>query len=224
MSAMKEKDIDFNKQYWDEFYSNNHKHTPSQFCVSVVTELKEGSCVVELGSGNGRDSLYFSSQGFVTFAMDLSKQAVESCQQQSKTRSIQHASFFQGDLTSKSDVNHVINTARKNCEAGAEVAFYSRFVMHSLDDSQEKNFLNILAESIKVGERIYFEFRSQEDESLDKHFGNHYRRYVDTETFKTRLLGAGFEVDYEIIGQGMAKYKEEDPYVARFIANKTSSL
>ncbi len=79
---------DYNKQYWNEFYSNNHKHTPSQFCVSVVTELKEGSCVVELGSGNGRDSLYFSSQGFVTVAMDLSKQAVESCQQQTKTRNI----------------------------------------------------------------------------------------------------------------------------------------
>lgn len=217
---MSEKDIDYNKQYWNEFYKNNHKHTPSQFCVSVITELNENSCVVELGSGNGRDSLYFSSQGFVTTAIDLSKQAIETSQQQTKLRNIKHASFFKGDLTSKNDVRTIINKARQNCAEVSELAFYSRFVMHSLDDSQEQKLLDILSDLVKQGERIYFEFRSQEDESLDKHFGNHYRRYVDTESFKERLINAGFEVNYEIIGQGMAKYKEEDPYVARFIATK----
>lgn len=221
---MREKDIDYNKQYWNEFYKNNHKLTPSQFCVSVITELKDGSCVVELGSGNGRDSLYFSSQGFVTVAIDLSKQAIETCQQQTKLRNIKHASFYKGDLTSKEDVSYIINKARKKCAEGSELAFYSRFVMHSLDDNQEQKLLVLLSELIKKGERIYFEFRSQEDENLDKHFGNHYRRYVDTELFKERLINGGFEVNYEIIGQGMAKYKEEDPYVARFIATKVKSL
>ena len=28
------------------------------------------------------------------------------------------------------------------------------------------------------------------------------------------------DIDYRIIGQGMAKYKEEDPFVARIIATK----
>ncbi|TDR23232.1 class I SAM-dependent methyltransferase [Marinicella litoralis] len=220
---MTEKNIDYNKQYWNEFYKNNHKLTPSQFCVSVLTELADQTCLVELGSGNGRDSFYFSSQGFVTVAMDLSKQAIESCKQQATQRKIKHASFYQGDLTSSSDVGHVIAKARTDKKEGGDMAFYSRFVMHSLDDEQEQAFLGILSEQVLSGEKVYFEFRSKEDENLDKHFGNHYRRYVDTAVFKQRLDAAGFELEYEVIGQGMAKYKEEDPFVARFIARKVNN-
>ena len=76
---MTSKDIEFNKAYWNDFYQSNHKHTPSQFCVCVLTEISPNAVVVELGSGNGRDSHYFASQGHVTVAMDLSQQAVESC-------------------------------------------------------------------------------------------------------------------------------------------------
>lgn len=217
---MTEKNIDYNKHYWNEFYKNNHKLTPSQFCVSVLNELADNTCLVELGSGNGRDSFYFSSQGVVTVAMDLSKQAIESCKQQATKRKFKHTSFFQGDLTSISDVSHVVKNARESKNGDGNVAFYSRFVMHSLDDEQESALLDILSELVLVDEKVYFEFRSQEDENLDKHFGNHYRRYVDTTKFKARLNAAGFELEYEVIGQGMAKYKEEDPFVARFIARK----
>jgi len=219
---MTEKNIEHNKQYWNDFYKNNHKLTPSQFCVSVLNELADNTCLVELGSGNGRDSFYFSSQGFVTVAMDLSKQAIESCKLQASQRQIEHASFYLGDLTSKNDVDNVIQHARKSKKECGHIAFYSRFVMHSLDDDQETAFLQILSELILPGEKIYFEFRSKEDENLDKHFGNHYRRYIDTMQFKDKLKRAGFELEYQVVGQGMAKYKEEDPFVARFIARKVS--
>lgn len=216
---MESKNIAANKDYWDNFYKHNFKHTPSQFCVCVLTEIPDNATVVELGSGNGRDSLYFASQGHTTVALDLSHAAIESCQVEVKKRKVEHATFIQADLTSHADVSQAIETARKKSH-DSPIVFYSRFVMHSLDDAQEQALLQILSTAIKKGESIYFEFRSQEDETLDKHFGGHYRRYVNTDVFTQRLHDLGFNINYQLIGQGMAKYKEEDPFVIRVIAEK----
>lgn len=217
---MNKKDIGFNKSYWDAFYKNNFKHTPSQFCVCVLTELAKDAVIVELGSGNGRDSLYFANQGHMTVALDLSHEAIASCEAQAKKINTEHAYFVQADLTDKQKLKSTIEKTRLKA-ANKPLTFYSRFVMHSLDDNQEVALLDILANNLQKDEKVYFEFRSQEDASLDKHFGGHYRRYVDTEQFLSRLTQRGFEIKYSLIGQGMAKYKEEDPFVIRIIAVKS---
>jgi len=215
------KNVEFNKNYWDSFYSKNQRHTPSQFCVCVLTEINKDAVVVELGSGNGRDSHYFASQGHITIAMDLSEQAIKSCEDLAQARDIKHSTFYQGDLTSAESIKTVIDQARKKAN-GNDMVFYSRFVMHSIDDKQEHVFLTNLAANMQPGDVIYFEFRSTEDAQLDKHYGGHYRRYVDTDNFLAQLENQfGFTITYSITGQGMAKYKEEDPFVSRIIARKT---
>ena len=216
---MDKKNIAVNKEYWDHFYQSNFKHTPSQFCVCVLTEIPDDAIIVELGSGNGRDSLYFASQGHETVALDLSQKAIESCQSESANRNVKHATFIQADLTSYNDVSSVIKLAREKA-INKDLIFYSRFVIHSLDDNQEQVLLKTLSKCMHPNDLIYFEFRSKEDELLDKHFGGHYRRYVDTDVFFQRLVNFGFAIEYNHIGQGMAKYKEEDPFVVRIIAKK----
>jgi len=70
---------------------------------------------------------------------------------------------------------------------------------------------------------VYFEFRSKEDAELKKHYGGHFRRYVNTDTFKDQLVNKfGYSIDYSITGKGMAKFQEEDPFVSRLIARKIS--
>ncbi|MCF6287722.1 MAG: class I SAM-dependent methyltransferase [Proteobacteria bacterium] len=216
---METKDIELNKEYWDKFYQSNFKHTPSQFCVCVLTEIPDNVVILELGSGNGRDSLYFASQGYQTIALDLSSQAIESCNKASVERNIEHVTFIQADLSKLKDVNKAVSIARSKA-ANAKIVFYSRFVMHSLDDAQEIEFLNNLSTYMQADELIYFEFRSKEDAKLDKYFGGHYRRYIDTDNFIQRLNNLNFKINYQLVGQGMAKYKAEDPFVARIIAQK----
>ena len=215
-----DKDIEFNKNYWDEFYATWNRLTPSQFCVSVITELPLDVVVVELGSGNGRDAHYFASQGHITVAMDLSHQAIESCKEQvAQINNIDHATFFQGDLTDEAAIEKVIKSARALAE-DKRIVFYSRFIIHSLGDDQEVIFLKLISERMQSGEMIYFEFRSKEDAKITKHYKGHFRRYVDTSVFKKRLLKFGFNIEYSITGQGMAKFKEEDPFVCRITAVK----
>jgi hypothetical protein len=217
---MKVKDIEFNQKYWDDFYSSNHKHTPSQFSVCMLSEINADATIVELGSGNGRDAHFFASQGHFTVAMDLSHQAIKSCEDLAKSRNIEHSIFFQGDLTSRESIQKVIDYARKNSEK-QEITFYSRFVMHSVDDEQELAFLTTLSDCMKSNECVYFEFRSKEDSELIKHYGGHFRRYVNTDSFIQQLVQKfGFEIEYSITGKGMAKFKEEDAFVSRVIARK----
>lgn len=216
---MESKNIEVNKDYWNKFYQSNFKHTPSQFCVCVLTEIPEETVIVELGSGNGRDSLYFASQGHQVVALDLSKEAIESCIHECAQRKIDHTTFIQADLSKLKDVSEAVAIARLKSD-NETVIYYSRFVMHSLDDVQEVKFLKILSNCMQSEELVYFEFRSKEDASLDKHFGGHYRRYVDTNVFIKRLNDLGMKINYKLIGQGMAKYKEEDPFVVRIIAQK----
>ena len=217
---MANKNIELNKKYWDSFYQHNHKHTPSQFCVCVLTEINPDATIIEFGSGNGRDSHYFASQGHITIAMDLSFEAIKCCKDVANSRNINHLTFFQNDITNRESIEEIVNYAREEsiCK---EIVFYSRFVMHSLDDKQEQDFLRVLSDYMRPDELIYFEFRSKEDSKLNKYYGGHFRRFIETDKF-VRFLSEklGFIIDYTITGRGMAKFKEEDPFVSRVIARK----
>ena len=215
-----DKDDALNSQYWDEFYKQNHGHLPSQFCVSVLSDTDPANGIVELGSGNGRDAHYFASQGRITTAMDISEQAVISCETYAAEAKIRHSSFLRGDITNSIDLSALVRTARAAL-ANRAVTFYSRFVMHALNDEQEQRLLRLLPEHVKSGEQVFFEFRAKEDAALKKTFGGHYRRFIDTDTFVAQLTDElGFKLDYRVTGCGMAKYKDEDPVVSRVVVCK----
>ena len=213
-------DLKSNEKYWDKFYQQHVIRAPSQFCVMVATEVKSDNCIVEFGCGNGRDSLYFSSMGFDVSAMDLSEEAVASCRMSAGARGLQNVEFAQGSIADKSDLTQLLNSARKKSKSG-RVTGYSRFVMHSVDDAQETAFMKCISSEMQSGEKVYLEYRSKEDAKLEKTFGGHYRRFVDTDELTKKATEDGkFKLLYQITGQGMARYKSEDPFVSRVILEK----
>ena len=221
---MKFKDKKAEQDYWNDFYSKSFIDVPSQFCVSITSDLHKKKTIVEFGSGAGRDSLYLASIGYIAVAMDLSVEAVEKCNNAMQKRGIEHAVFLCGDMSSSDDVKEVIDTARNYAHNDeSKLVVYSRFVMHALDDQQEDLFLTALTENMNQSEYLYLEFRSTEDMETEKYFGNdnHFRRYIDSDKFVSNLKTKyGFDVIYSITGQGMARYKNEDPFVSRIIAVK----
>ena len=221
---MKFKDKKAEQDYWNDFYSRSFIDVPSQFCVSITTDVPKKKTIVEFGSGAGRDSLYLASIGYVAVAMDLSVEAVEKCNNAMQKQGVEHAVFLCGDMSSSDDVKEVIDTARNYAHNDeSKLVVYSRFVMHALDDQQEDLFLTALTENMNQSEYLYLEFRSTEDVETKKYFGNdnHFRRYIDSDKFVSNLKTKyGFDVIYSITGQGMARYKNEDPFVSRIIAVK----
>ena len=208
------------RTYWKEFYKRRHSLVPSQFCALVASEVDRGATLVDWGSGNGRDSLFFGAQGHRTIALDLSAEAVRISEQEARLRGLNDkVLFLQGDMASRTDVENAVQIARN--QNNSTLVFYSRFVLHSLDELEEDRFLVALSDSMKQNERVYFEFRSKEDVDRYKHHPDHYRRYLDTDEFQLKLSDhLGFSVDYSVTGSGMAKYKLEDPFVSRVFARK----
>lgn len=219
---MSDKNIIHEQTYWDDFYRNWGLEVPSQFCVQTVTDLERGTSIVEFGSGNGRDSQYFASQGFITTAMDLSASAIATCNEKMVSRDIHHAFFRQGDVSQDEDIAATLEQGRR--QLGVEVVplvVYSRFLLHSLDEEQQQQFIAALARHMRTGDQLYLEFRSLGDANKPKVFGNHYRRYVDTDKLLAHMTGNNdFAIGYSITGQGMARFKAEDPVVSRIIATR----
>ena len=93
--------------------------------------------------------------------------------------------------------------------------------MHTLDDEQERIFLKALADATIPGDTLYMEFRCSLDAELNKEHGTgHFRRYIKTDLLVDFLISLGFGVHYHVTGQGMAKYKAEDPFVSRIICDR----
>jgi len=221
-TAVTSKDVTTEKDYWNSFYSRWTIDVPSQFCVLAATEVNKDTPIVEFGCGNGRDSIYLSKQGFRVCASDLSSEGI--AKNNAKVESFSgplnehklQISFSICNCTDKKQVSDLISGARVD---GGNITVYHRFFLHSIDASQEKQFFEALEGAMISGDRILMEFRCSLDEALPKFYGkDHYRRYVHTPDFVEYLDSIGFQVEYEQTGQGMAKYKNEDPFVSRVIA------
>lgn len=212
------KDVSVEKDYWNNFYSRFNISHPSQFCVMTAIEADRSCPIVEFGCGNARDSIYFATHGYKVYACDLSKDAIE--KNAEKNSSIDGLDFEVVDASAEDQVRAVVEKAR-TASGAANVTVYTRFFLHSIDQTQENQFLAALAEVLGAGDKLYFEYRCSMDEKLDKvHGKEHYRRYVDTPAMLEGLTKLGFAVEYEMTGRGMAKYKVEDPFVSRVILRK----
>jgi len=86
----KEKDVlDEQQKFWNKNYSketNFFGEEPSYSSRSAVKMFKtEGKFkILELGAGQGRDTLFFANNGFQVFALDYSESAVEEMSRKAK--------------------------------------------------------------------------------------------------------------------------------------------
>ena len=206
--------------YWDSFYEYNFSVSiPSQFCCLVALEVPKSRPFVEFGCGNGRDSKYMASQGWRVYSGDSSTKAIENLQKGAPS----NATFSACDVSKLEDVQYLMDQARAgaNENDNLNLTIYNRFFMHALDDQQEYLYLKALAKLTKPGDWLYMEYRCSLDKALIKEHGNsHYRRYIETAKLVDLLKILNFSIKYEITGQGMAKYKEEDPFVSRIICER----
>jgi SAM-dependent methyltransferase len=217
-SSAASKNVTAEKDYWNSFYSRFNISHPSQFCVMTAIEADNARPIVEFGCGNARDSIYLATHGFTVYGCDLSKPAIE--KNVEKSEDVPNLEFAVVDASNAQQVRGVIDKARDASEVD-NVTIYTRFFLHSIDETQEAKFFAALSSSLIAGDKLYFEFRSALDERLDKvHGKDHYRRYIRTPDMIEDLGELGFDVTYECTGQGMAKYKDEDPFVSRLIAKK----
>lgn len=200
------------KNFWEAFYENKRGTlNPSPFAIFLLENYTIKGSMVELGCGNGRDSLFFAQQNIDILGIDQCKNIVSKL----NGLAVTNATFKADDFTNLNNL-------------GSFDTVYSRFTLHSVHKEQASNTMKWAFNSLNNGGMFCIEVRSIHDEfcgegekvEKDAFVTDHYRRFIRLDEIVKELQEIGFDIDYQIEATGLAKYKDEDPSVIRVIASK----
>ncbi|MDH7507792.1 MAG: class I SAM-dependent methyltransferase [Methanomassiliicoccales archaeon] len=90
---MSRKVFDPQKEHWDTVYKTKPDYfgeTPSEFARRALSFFKENKArrIIELGCGEGRDTIMFLKEGFEVIALDYSPIAIEHLVQKAKANQL----------------------------------------------------------------------------------------------------------------------------------------
>ena len=209
------------KEYWSKYYEKNSNPVhPSSFAEFVMPYLEENKLLVELGCGNGRDSIYFSEKINV-IGIDQVNNEVDYLNEKFKNENIE---FLADDFTNlKNATGYNKEALNKNIDY-----IYSRFTFHSINENKENNALDWIESTLPKDGMFFLESRSIKDPMFKKgknlseteNFTTHYRRYMDLDKILSKLESRNFEILFKIEDKDLAVHKDDNPYVIRIIAKK----
>lgn len=201
------------KSYWKEYYRKNPNPVdPSTFAKFIIGFMEPEKKLIELGCGNGRDSVYFAQQKINVTAID---QVEEEMDYLNKKHSLYNLNFKADDFTN-------LDTDKKYDY------IYSRFTLHSVNEEAEKRVFNWITKQLNDEGLFFLEVRSINDPMFQKgekiseseNVTTHYRRYLDFDETIEKLENRGLKILYKLESQGLAKYKDDDPTLIRIVAQK----
>jgi len=208
------------ENYWESYYASIPLATkPSPFAkdmlklVSAQRQKIEGLSLIELGCGNGRDSVFFSGLGLQVLALDQCPKVVAALNREHGSANL---SFESADFTNLEASNNHYDIV------------YSRFTLHAVNAEGELRTLQWTSDALTKGGLFLVEVRTVNDDFFgigeevepDAWVDTHYRRFVRTEEFCKRVLATGLEIVSFEEARGFAPYGDEDPVVLRLIARK----
>lgn len=208
-------DFSRDRDYWNKYYLSTPPEIeePSDFARTVLPYMRNsgGRQVLELGCGNGRDSLFFLKNGMHVTGVDASEVSIELLNKEAKQ--FEHAFFICDDFT--------------KCRALFQRQYdfiYSRFTLHAITYEQETEMFENLRDALNRDGKIFIEARSINDDlyglgkRIDEHtfiYNNHFRRFIDTKSLSEKLKEMGFEILKQKEGRGFSKTAHSDPVLVR---------
>ena len=212
------------KKYWDNYYHRHGKDKgitiPSsfaQFCLKNFFNRKKLN-IVELGSGNGRDAIYFAHHNHNVIAIDQSISAID-IEKQSLNAELKNnlepkaLDFVHEDYTQYEQIN----------------IFYSRFTLHSITKNEEIMLLSKVYTALENNGLFCIEVRTLKDPlfgvgescGLNTFINNgHKRRFIDTKIFRKQVSELGFKELFFIEENNLSRYKNDNPVLMRIILEK----
>ena len=175
--------------------------------------------IVELGSGNGRDAIFFAHHHHNVIAIDQSSAAIKLERQKLDKEISQYLHPVTLDFVSENYIEYKdIN------------AFYSRFTMHSITKNDEEVLLPKIYSALSDDGLFCVEARTINDPLCgigencgDNTFINngHKRRFIDSQIFRDQLSELGFEELYFTEEDNLSIHKDDNPVLMRIISKKT---
>lgn len=201
--------------YWKSFYSKMpqpfYHSLFAEFCVNNF--FVKSNRVLELGCGNGRDSIFMSEKGMKVVALDQCSEEIEFLREKYSSDNLQ---FLCEDFT-KFSTNDKFD------------AVYSRFTLHSITEIQEDNVVEFVSSHLYAGGFFCIEARGLNNELYGKGiivkgeenafiFDDHYRRFIAKDKLIKKLILRGFKIIYAEEDISFAPYNNENQNFMRIVA------
>lgn len=209
------------KNYWKSIYSKQSEdEKPSPFATYVVENIGvAGKTIIELGCGNGRDAICFANANAAKVeAIDQCDNIIELLQHRFKQ--VNNLSFTCRDFTQMDD------------SSGTKYDIvYSRFTLHSVSKEQQHDVISWAFRNLNPSGNLCVEVRGQKNEIFRTGtpvegepdafiLNNHYRRFLQFESFCKELEDCHFHIDFAKEQKGVAPYKGQNETYIRVIATK----
>ncbi|MDE6603797.1 MAG: adenylyl-sulfate kinase [Lachnospiraceae bacterium] len=201
--------------YWNEYYRKTDIGEPSLFAQEIGDMLIPAKNILELGCGNGRDSIYFLKLGLNVTAIDSSDGVITQLKKKYEENNIY---FICDDFVSSSAIF-----------SGQYDYVYSRFTLHAINEEQEIEVLHNVYKVLKKNGLFFIEVRSINDELYGKGekvgensyiFNGHFRRFIKMKDLVNKMKTIGFEIVSALEKRGFAPYQGSNPPIIRIIAKR----
>lgn len=202
--------------YWNSYYAKKltEIQSPSDFARTVISYLEPGKSLIDLGCGNGRDSIYFLNHHLNVTGIDVSEEAISQLNQ----LKLKNGNFVCDDFVSSKALYQVQYDY-----------IYSRWTMHAISEQQEDELLGNARDALKEGGLFLIEARSVRDSlygkgtCVGKHafiYNSHFRRFMEKEVFARKLENHGFRVISVEEGENFSKTETSNPMLVRIVASR----
>ena len=204
--------------YWNSYYKkiellNIKPSSFSKFCYNRFIKSTKKKDILDIGCGNGRDTIFFFKKGLKVVGIDKSATVIKI--NKNKFFSKKNLFFYKKDIN-KFDFKKI----------GKFDFIYLRFFLHAINLKTQKNLFKHLCNlKKKRGTLIMLEFRTDKDPLINKGkklsknetFTNHYRRFINVKNILKYFKIQSFKIIYILEKKGLSKYKNDNPVLCRLI-------
>jgi len=201
--------------YWETYYGKNSKFKESSFARFVFNKIKykkKYKNLIDIGCGNGRDSIFFNKKKLDVLGIDISKSAIK-----------------KNSLYSNNKLRFKNFDVEKDIMSKKFDLIYSRFFIHAINEKAENNLLKLIKKIKKKGTLIFLEFRNHKDriftiKKLKRHNKivefekGHYRRIIDPIKFTKKFVkNLRCKIIYLKSSKNLSIVKKDNPHLTRII-------
>ncbi|MFT4287766.1 class I SAM-dependent methyltransferase [Nocardioides sp.] len=183
--------------------------TGSDFAAWVDGQLDRRSAIVDLGAGNGRDSVYLAGQGHRVLSSDYSRRSAVEVYAAIKAAQVKRVRVRQVILNETRHVYRLIAVLSRRPHH-----IYARQLVGCLDQAGRDNLFRLGSATLRGGQSMWLEFaaprlgaRAPEPTPLV--------RRVDPDVLAEEIAGHGGRVDHLEVARGVDMFDNPDPAVAR---------
>ncbi len=207
--------------YWTDYYAHHGHAEASSFARFVHDQLgADPVTVVDIGCGDGRDSIFFATRGRQVLGLDRAEVAIEHAREKARRADLDRARFRVCDLADQSALGEALEDQVQEA-VDRPLVLYSRFLLHAIDARTQEALLDTVDARSRPGDRFVAEFRTDKDAELAKAHPQHFRRYLNAAELLADLRTRGWIIEHDVESSGLAPWGDEDPVLCRVIARRS---